>query len=393
MPLSEPRSDRWVWWRRRVVITFGAVVALTCFAAATVVGFVAFRFGQIHRVDVALSAPEAPGGPQNFLVVGSDSRANISKNDPNAGAILNGPDLVRPGLSDSIMVMRVDPAAGNVSLLSIPRDLWVPIAGLGRSAKINSAFSAGPQTLVDTIQQSLGIPINHYVEVDFAGFQKLVDAIGGVPIYFDVAMRDTNSGVDVQTPGCVKLNGSDALAMARSRHLQYRNDKGRWVSDEANDFGRIARQQFLVRKSVGVVKHQNLLTDPVELNALSGVATSSVTLDNKLTIGDLVSLSRKFKDLDPATIESQTIPAVRYNPAPDGSDALSMQRSDAAPILAAFGGPPVPEALTITTPATTARGTTSHQTTTTTQAPPINAPGQLLGRIPSDSAPDGTTCS
>jgi LCP family protein required for cell wall assembly len=375
------------------VITFGAMVALGCLAAATIVGFVAFRFGQIHRVDVALSAPEVPGGPQNFLVVGSDSRANISKNDPNAGAILNGPDLVRPGLSDSIMVMRVDPTAGTVSLLSIPRDLWVPIAGTGHSAKINSAYSVGPQTLVDTIQQSLHIPINHYVEVDFAGFQKLVDAIGGVPTYFDVAMRDTNSGLDVETPACVKLNGSDALAMARSRHLQYRNDKGRWVGDNANDFGRIARQQFLVRKAVAIVKHQNLLTNPAELNDLTGVATSSITLDNKLTIGDLVSLGQKFKDLEPATIQSVTIPTVNYNPAPDGSDALLMQRSDAAPILAAFGGPPVPAALTITTPATTARGTANHQTTTTLQAPAINAPGELLGRVPSDSPPDGATCS
>ena len=97
------------------------------------------------------------------------------------------------------MIMRVDPTNDSVNLLSLPRDLWVPIADTGESQRINTAYSAddGPQRLIDTIQQDFGIPINHYLEVDFAGFKGVVDAIGGVPMYFDSPMRDDNSGLNI----------------------------------------------------------------------------------------------------------------------------------------------------------------------------------------------------
>ena len=83
--------------------------------------------------------------------------------------------------SDSIMILRRDPDHG-AALLSIPRDLWVPIAGRGDEWKINAAFNGGADRLVQTIQQSLGIPIHHYIEVDFDGFARLVDTVGGVEI-------------------------------------------------------------------------------------------------------------------------------------------------------------------------------------------------------------------
>ena len=96
------------------------------------------------------------------------------------------------------MIMRVDPTTDTVDMVSLPRDLWVPIAGTGESQRINTAYSSddGRQRLIDTIQQDFGIPINHYIEVDFKGFQGVVDAIGGVPMYFDEPMRDDNSGLE-----------------------------------------------------------------------------------------------------------------------------------------------------------------------------------------------------
>src|SRR5262249_61608778 len=123
-------------------------------------------------------ATDAPA--ENYLLVGSDSRAGISPNDPNAGAI-GSTDDVSNSRSDTIMVLRRE-RNGGAALLSLPRDLWVTIAGTGGKNKINSAFNGGSQRLGATIKQSLGIPINHYVEIDFARVQKLVDEIGGVGV-------------------------------------------------------------------------------------------------------------------------------------------------------------------------------------------------------------------
>ena len=116
------------------------------------------------------------------------------------------------------------PTPSGSSCLSIPRDLWLPIAGTGSEDRINTAYSNGRQTLIDTIQESLGIPINHYIEVDFSGFQRLVEAIGGVPMWFDTAMRDQHTGLVINGEGCVTLDGQQALALARSRSLEYVED-------------------------------------------------------------------------------------------------------------------------------------------------------------------------
>ena len=119
------------------------------------------------------------------------------------------------GRSDTIMILRRDPDNG-ASLLSIPRDLWVPIAGTGDDGKINWAYIGGPRRLAETITQALGIPIHHYVEVDFAGFQRLVDEIGGVEICVEYAAEDTNSGLVLQ-PGCQTLDGSDGPRLSHGR--------------------------------------------------------------------------------------------------------------------------------------------------------------------------------
>ena len=114
--------------------------------------------------------------------------------------------LIAPDFS----VVRIDPRKKTASILSFPRDLYLPIAGTGKSARINSAHAHGVQTLIDTIQQGFGVPINHYVEVDFVGFQKLVDAVGGIKLWFDTPVRDQHSGLLVENTGCVTLNGEDA---------------------------------------------------------------------------------------------------------------------------------------------------------------------------------------
>jgi LCP family protein required for cell wall assembly len=314
------------------------LLTIVLLAGAGVVGWVNWRYGQLQRYHVNLRKAAA-GEPENYLITGSDSRKGIVKGSKDAGAFLNG-TYDAGQRSDSIMILRVDPAQKTARVLSIPRDLFVSYApsngkGNGRG-KINGAFAISPQVLTDTISTTFGISINHFMQVDFVGFKRLVDAIGGLPVYFDTAMRDRNTGLDVEQPGCVKLDGDMALAFARSRHLQYQNSHGRWVSDEANDFGRIKRQQFLMRHAIARLNSQGYLTHPAELDHLASAFVATVTVDQGFSLGTLKSLADRFQSFDAEHLKSYTVPATRWYPAPDGSDALKIDQAAAQPILNMF---------------------------------------------------------
>ena len=162
-------------------------------------------------------------------------------------------------------------------MLSFPRDLWVPMADTGQNDRINSAYGRGRQVLVDTIRKDFGVEVNNYIEVDFRGFKGLVDAFGGVPMYFDTAMRDSNTGLDITQPGCVTLNGDQALAFARSRHLQFQDGRGRWEDDPTGDLGRITRQQIFVRTALHKALSLGLLTNPKTFFDLLNVATTEAS--------------------------------------------------------------------------------------------------------------------
>lgn len=234
------------------------------------------RSDEVKRVPNMAEVLSANDGPtENFLLVGSDTREGIEGDDPNMGAI-GDTDEVTGRRSDTIMILRRE-KEGGAALLSLPRDLWVPIAGDGGEDRINSAYSAGADRLAETITQSLGVPIHHYVEVDFAGFQRLVDAVGGVEICVLFATRDQHSGLALQ-PGCQVLDGSQALAYARSRHYEEFRD-GDWQPDQSADLGRIERQQAFIRTAVGGLLAE-VRSDPFALGDLIGAATKSVRIDD-----------------------------------------------------------------------------------------------------------------
>jgi LCP family protein required for cell wall assembly len=240
--------------------------------------------GNVERVDEltdVLSAND-DGPAENYLVVGSDSRDVVDEDAEDAGLFLNGA-TGEGGRSDTIMILRRDPEHG-ASLLSIPRDLWVPIAGTGDDGKINWAYIGGPRRLAETITQALGIPIHHYVEVDFAGFQRLVDEIGGVEICVDYAVQDRNSGLALN-PGCQTLDGHMALAYARSRTYQEFRD-GEWrIEQGAPDLNRIARQQHFLRSAASAVMDE-VNSNPFRLGDLIDAAGSVVRLDANVDVLD-----------------------------------------------------------------------------------------------------------
>ena len=327
-----PRTRRS--WRQRTLIGLGVVSSVACLAAAGVIGYARYRFEQIPRYGDITLASAATGEAQNFLIVGSDSREELDDEADDSDAFFDGTE---PGgqRSDTVLVARVEPDAERVKLLSIPRDLWVPIAGTGSEDRINTAYSDGRQVLVDTIEESLGIPINHYIEVDFSGFQRLVEAIGGVPMWFDTAMRDQQTGLVVNGAGCVTLDGAQALALARSRSLEYVED-GDWNTDPTGDLGRIARQQQLVVEAVRQAVSLDL-TSATRFNEMINIGVDSVGLDENLGFDTLAGLALRFRSIGADTVINRTLPVEDYTTG-GGAAVLRIVEPDADAVLAQFRG-------------------------------------------------------
>jgi polyisoprenyl-teichoic acid--peptidoglycan teichoic acid transferase len=281
-------------WPQRFVIGFNVSVAFCALVLAFALGWANDKLDQIQRIELDQSLddePADPGEPQNYLLVGTDSAERLSEDDP----VAQGREDLGI-LSDTIMVLRVDPNATQAQLLSFPRDLWVTIPGLGEQ-RINTALQGGEDTLIATIQENFGIAIHHYVEVDFLGFQELVSAIDGVPMWFDKPLRDTHTGLNITHAGCITLDPDQALAYARSRHLLYYED-GEWHEDLTADLGRIARQQDFLRRALQRAIAKGV-RNPITLNALVNAGLDSVTLDTGLSADDLISLGRRFRSFDP----------------------------------------------------------------------------------------------
>jgi LCP family protein required for cell wall assembly len=264
------------------------------------------RLGGLRTVDVggALAADRGDGS-LNYLVVGSDSRAGADPSSPDFGS-MGDEGNVGGKRSDTIMVLRLGPG-GAASLLSLPRDLWVGIAGTDRSQRINTAFGRGADVLVRTVQEHFGIPIDHYLEIDFQGFKALVEALGGVDVWFDQPVRDGNTGLAIGEPGCHRLDGVEALAFARSRKLEYL-DGGEWRTDGTGDLGRIGRQQYFIRVALKASIEQ-ASTNPLAIGSLLDVGTGNVTVDQTLSQRDLLSLGVRVRSLDPGNLATYTVTA------------------------------------------------------------------------------------
>jgi LCP family protein required for cell wall assembly len=224
-------------------------------------------------------------------------------------------------------------------MLSIPRDLWVPIHGTSRSNKINSAFNGGPEQLIPTVSGALGIPIDHYVQMDFNGFRGLVEAVGGVNMYVPSPARDRQTGLFIPDPGCVSFDGHMALAWVRSREYQHM-EGGRWRTDPTADHGRIQRQQDfirrLMREAAADAKSLNIFT----IKDMVNTAVQNVQIDEGFDEDQLVGLARRFRSLEPDAVEMLTLPTTGAGLR--GISALKIKQPDAQPILDRFIAAPEP---------------------------------------------------
>src|SRR5208282_2984863 len=161
-----------------------------------------------------------------------------------------------------------------------------------------------------TIEQDLGIPLNHYMAVDFPGFSGMVNALGGVTMDFPTPVKDAYTGLDVITTGCQVVNGTVALQLVRSRHLYYMDSNGEWVYDGQSDFSRIQRQDAFFRAVLAKVNAS--ITNPFTINAFIGAAVGNLTIDDTLSQSDLLQIAEDFRGLPSSHLTTETLPTIAY---------------------------------------------------------------------------------
>ncbi|MEY3341641.1 MAG: hypothetical protein RLZZ269_1552 [Actinomycetota bacterium] len=346
--------------------------------------------------DVTLVAGPVDMSARNFLITGSDNGACVDPDSPYASAFGN-----RNGLgerADTIMILRLDPTTNAGAVLSFPRDLWVKIADKKSRSRINSAFNRDdPNTLVLTIWENFGIPVDHYVNVDFCAFKKIVDAVGGVRVPFATPIRDRNTGLNIENAGCHRFDGEEGLAYVRSRKLfYYDSDSQSWKQDPAADRGRISRQQDFLRRAL-----QKALDvgagSPTVAKDLIDAALEFVILDDQLTPGKLLELAQAMRNLDPATLKTYQVEGL--GKLINGQSVIEpkLETDTMKGVLAVFQGKArlvdAPEQLVeapvseTSAPPTTTRSTGSSTTAasgSTTTLPPVFVESNSVGVLPTD---------
>ena len=248
------------------------------------------------------------GASENILLVGSTTRCGLKHQDRHYGLCSLGVTGVN---SDVTMIVHLDPSTGKVSLLSIPRDLFVPNARIEGANKIDAALYQGPSQLVSAIEEDFGIPINHFVELNFDSFASVVDAIGGVWMYFPRPVYDAESFLNIRSIGCHYLNGYHALQVVRARHLQIKpiggsNNHATWPQEAQSDLARIRRTHEFLRVLAAAVSAKGIGNPSTDLNLATSVLPN-LTVDQTFSENHMLSLAETF-----ATVSIGTVPQLTY---------------------------------------------------------------------------------
>lgn len=280
---------------RRLLLLLPILVPLLILAGVVGSYFYARSvYDKIEKIEVS-EVLSATGEGTNYLIVGSDSRDAQAIVDAGLDPAAFGDDVGQR--SDTMLLLRLQ--GGEAKLLSIPRDLYLPIAETGSKQKINAAYNGGPRRLILTVQEALGLPVHHYLEIDFVSFASLVNALGGITIDFPHEAIDTHSGLLVQQTGPVELDGEQALAYVRSRHYTETID-GRQVTEPTGDLGRVKRQQAFLS---AVFSKLGASRNPLALARAADGASGGLGVDDSLGLRDAVRLAWKLRSLDLEPVE------------------------------------------------------------------------------------------
>ncbi|GHF13731.1 transcriptional regulator [Streptomyces fumanus] len=266
------------------------------------------------------SASEVPTGALNILVLGSDSRSG-AENSKLGGGDSEG------ARSDTAMVVHLDAGRSAATVVSIPRDTLVtrpacPRPDGGSTAEahqvmFNSAYAVGgPVCAVKTAEALTGVRMDHYIEIDFSGFAKLVDELGGVTVTVEEDIDDDKSHLHLDA-GTHHLDGEQALGLARTRY----------GIAGGSDLARIGLQQQLVKALLTQISRTDLLTDPAELYRVADAVTGGLTTDTGLdSLSDLIGLGRSLRGLAADDVRTLTMPV---DPAPSDANRVVARQPEA----------------------------------------------------------------
>ena len=327
-------------------------------------------------------------GARNFLLVGTDNNACIDPDSKYAPYLLGRADFGER--ADVIQMWRVNTDTGAIAALSFPRDLYVRLDG-GRRGRINSAFDAeDPNRLISTIRSNFGIDTDHYVQIDFCAFKNLVDSVGGVGIPFSSPVRDRGTGLEIRTSGCSTLNGDDALAYVRSRKLEFERPSGsdNWVIDASSDWGRIARQQDFIKRTLATVVNSGL-TSPSVAGALIETNADQVVTDANLSVSTMLGFANILRSVDTSNARSYQIDAAGRIVGGQSVLIPTLQNSAMRSILDIFQGDSLIEGSPITL-----NDVTTSVDPEIEQDAPVGAAGEstpLIAGLQQQDTPDDNT--
>jgi LCP family protein required for cell wall assembly len=299
---------------RALLVACGVLSSLVLLAAGSAWAVTSWVNGNIGRVNAGTAG--TPGsGPLNIVVAGVDVRAGLTLRQQLALHV--GHDV--SSNSDTLMVVHVSADHRSVQIISLPRDSWVNIPGHGMN-KINSAFGlGGPALMVRTVAANTGLTINDYIEVNFLGFVKVIDALGGVDICLPNAVDDSYSGLNLSA-GMHHVDGITALEFARDRH-----------SFATSDLARIEDQQQLLSTMFREAISSGTLADPIKFASFLSAATQAVTVDQNLNV---TKLADELRGISMNEVSFTTVPIGNYNyTTPTGQSALLWNASAASALF------------------------------------------------------------
>jgi LCP family protein required for cell wall assembly len=289
----------------------------------------------IDRIDAfgsLTSRPDKPNKALNYLLVGSDTREGLTKEQMKLLRV-GSTKTAAGSRSDTMLLVHISKSRDKATIISIPRDSLVTIPEHPSSldetriipaakGKINAAFAwGGPPLLIQTLENETGVRIDHYIEIGFAGFAGMVDALGGVEVCTKRDIDDPGSHL-VLAAGVHTLNGVEALKYVRTRDF-----------DGMGDLGRMQRQQQFMSAVLRKVTSTGVLLNPVKLVNFANAAIATVKTDSELNKSDLLTLAKQMKNLSSSNVRTLTIPLGNTNARVAGLGSVVVWDSVLAPEL------------------------------------------------------------
>ncbi len=265
-------------WRKIGLLGF---LILGLIAAGLGTGLYKYAYEKIRGTnDGDIVLPPGYKKQANILIIGSDSREGLNKAEKAQPAFYPSGGK----RSDTIILVHLFGDGKHAVVLSFPRDLRVEVPGFGRT-KINAAYNLGPNNVIKTVEDYSGLKINNYVEVNFVAFREIVDSLGGVEMCTTRAYHDPEANLFIKKPGCHDFDGDMALGWARSRK-----------TEPDGDFGRIRRQQQLIRVALEKVMSAGLILKPWKLVRVINAAAEGLKTDSKFNVKFAMRLAGRLKD-------------------------------------------------------------------------------------------------